>query len=418
MARQKLTLARIRGAELPLDKKQSFIWDTEVPSLAVRLTRGMKAFVFQSLFAGKYIRLTIGDVDNWQIDAARTEARRLQTLVDTGVDPRKEKAERLQAIADLHTSAQRERLTLGDLWPIYVNEASQTGRRKGGKPWGKHHLAAHQRMVQRGGEGREAGPLAALLDEPLAKLTASRLQQWLRSENAVRPTVTALAFRMLRTFLNWLAEHPSYAGLVDPVMMKSRVVVQSVVPVQAKKDDTLRQAQIAKWFAAVRDIPNGIIGAYLQVVLLMGRRREEILNLQWVDVDFQWRTIVITDKVQGRVTLPLPPYCERLLAGLPRCNEWVFSSPSAASGRLQEPRKAHEVALLKAGLPLVTIHGLRRTYANLTQDELPAGVAAQLQGHVAHDVRGRHYVNRSLDVLSRWSAEAERVILDAAGIAL
>lgn len=416
MARQKLTLARIRDAELAADKKQSFIWDTEVPSLAVRLTRGMKAFVFQSLFAGKYIRLTIGDVDNWQIDAARNEARRMQTLIDTGIDPRQEKAERLQEVAETQILAQREKLTLGDLWPVYVGEASQTGRRKGGKPWGRHHLAAHQRMVQRGGEGREAGPLAALLDEPLAKLTAQRLQHWLRTENATRPTVTALAFRMLRTFMNWLTEHPDYQGLVDPTVMTSRAVVQAVAKTNAKSDDTLRQAQLAGWFAAVHAIPNVAISAYLQTVLLTGRRREEVLNLQWGDVDFKWRTIVIADKVQGRVTLPLPPYCAHLLSSLPRRNEWVFSSPTAANGRLQEPRKAHEAALAKGGVPLVTIHGLRRTYANLTQDELPAGVAAQLQGHIAQDVRGRHYVNRSLDVLARWSAEAERVILAAAGI--
>lgn len=416
MARQKLTLARIRDAALPADKKQSFIWDTEVPSLAVRLTRGAKAFVFQSLFAGKYIRLTIGDVDNWQIDVARNEARRLQTLIDMGTDPRQEKADRLQAAANVQAEAQRAKLTLADLWPVYVAEASQTGRRKGGKPWGRHHLAAHERMVQRATDGREAGSLASLLDEPLAKLTAQRLQHWLRTENATRPTVTALAFRMLRTFFNWLAEHPDYAELVDPAVMKSRAVVQTVAQPNAKNDDTLRQAQLPAWFTAVRGIQNPVISAYLQTVLLTGRRREEILNLQWADVDFDWRTITIADKVQGRTVLPLPPHCANLLACLPRRNQWVFGSPTAANGRLQEPRKAHETALARAGLPMVTIHGLRRTYANLTQDELPAGVAAQLQGHMPQDVRGKHYVNRSLDVLARWATEAERVILAAASI--
>lgn len=416
MARVKLTLARIRAAELPAGKKQHFLWDVDAPQLAVRVTAGAKAFVFQSLFAGKTLRLTIGDCNDWQLEAARNEARRLQTLIDSGTDPRQEKADRLQAIADARAEAQRAQLTLGDVWSTYVAEASQTGRRKSAKPWGARHLADHAAMVRRGEDGQTAGPLASLLDVPLAKLDAKRLQQWLRTENATRPTQTALAFRLLRTCINWLATHPDYAGLIDAEVMTVRAVTQSVAAQKPRIDDTLRQAQLGAWFAAVRSIPNLTISAYLQTVLLTGRRREEILNLQWADVDFKWRTICINDKVQGTVTLPLPPYCAALLASLPRRNEWVFSSPAAANGRLQEPRIAHNQALGRSGLPQITIHGLRRTYANATQDELPAGVAAQLQGHVAQDVRGRHYLNRPLDVLARWSTEAERVILAAAGI--
>lgn len=416
MARVKLTLARMRAAELPQGKRQHFLWDADAPQLAVRVTAGARAFVFQSLFAGKTLRLTIGDCNDWQLEAARSEARRLQTLIDSGTDPRQEKADKLQAIADARAEAQRAQLTLADVWGLYVAEASQTGRRKSAKPWGARHLADHAAMVRRSENGQTAGPLASLLDVPLAKLDAKRLQQWLRTENATRPTQTALAFRLLRTFVNWLATHPDYGGLIDANVMTVRAVTQSVAAQKPKIDDTLRQGQLAAWFAAVRDIPNPVIATYLQVVLLTGRRREEILNLKWADVDFKWKTITIADKVQGSVTLPLAPFCADLLASLPRLNEWLFSSPASASGRLQEPRIAHNAALQKAGLPAVTIHGLRRTFANAVQDELPAGVAAQLQGHVAQDVRGKHYVSRPLDVLARWSAESERLILAAAGL--
>lgn len=416
MARVKLTLARIRAAELPEGKRQHFLWDADAPQLAVRVTAGAKAFVFQSLFAGKTLRLTIGDCNDWQLEAARSEARRLQTLIDSGTDPREERANKLQAIADARAEAQRAQLTLGDVWPVYVAEASQTGRRKSAKPWGARHLADHAAMVRRGEDGQTAGPLASLLDVPLAKLDAKRLQQWLRTENATRPTQTALAFRLLRTCINWLATHNDFAGLIDANVMTVRAVTQAVAAQKPRIDDTLRLGQLAAWFAAVRSIQNPVIAAYLQVVLLTGRRREEILNLKWPDVDLKWKTITIADKVQGSVTLPLPPFCADLLASLPRRNEWCFSSPAAANGRLQEPRLAHNQALQKAGLPAVTIHGLRRTYANAVQDELPAGVAAQLQGHVAQDVRGKHYVSRPLDVLARWSSEAERLILAAAGL--
>ena len=105
MARTKLTAGRIRDFTCPADKTQAFLWDTEAPGLAVRATPGStgrddskgKAFIFQGALNGKDLRATIGDVRAWNLDAARTEARRLQTLIDQGIDPREQKRERITA---------------------------------------------------------------------------------------------------------------------------------------------------------------------------------------------------------------------------------------------------------------------------------------------------------------------------------
>jgi hypothetical protein len=88
MKRQRLTLLRIDGFSCPDGKAQAFLWDTEVPRLAVRVTRaGAKSFIFESKLNGKTVRLTIGPTSGWLLDDARAEARRLQTLVDRGEDP-------------------------------------------------------------------------------------------------------------------------------------------------------------------------------------------------------------------------------------------------------------------------------------------------------------------------------------------
>ncbi|MCP2936132.1 tyrosine-type recombinase/integrase, partial [Salmonella enterica subsp. enterica serovar Typhimurium] len=109
----------------------------------------------------------------------------------------------------------------------------------------------------------------------------------------------------------------------------------------------------------------------LQTLLLTGARREELAGLRWADVDFKWKSLTIRDKVEGERTIPLTPYVDSLLRNLKdrhdaearkvvrlrgsanaverekaeRALPWVFSSPSAASGRLQEPRIAHNKAL-------------------------------------------------------------------------
>ena len=172
------------------------------------------------------------------------------------------------------------------------------------------------------------------------------------------------------------------------------------------------------WFAAVRGLSNPVISAYLQALLLTGARREEMAALRWQDVDFQWSSVWVKDKVaeEGR-KLPLTPYLSGLLAALPRRNEWVFSSPAAADGRLTEPRIQHNRALAVAGLEHVTLHGLRRTFASLAEwVEMPRGVVAQIMGHKPNATAEKHYINRPLELLAVWHGKYEAWILEQAQI--
>jgi integrase len=121
--------------------------------------------------------------------------------------------------------------------------------------------------------------------------------------------------------------------------------------------------------------------------------------------------------VEGERTIPLTPYIASLLACLPRRNEWVFSSLAAASGRLQEPRIMHNKALTAAGLPALSIHGLRRSFGTLAEwVECPAGVSAQIMGHKPSATAEKHYRVRPLDLLRMWHSKIEAWILNEAGI--
>jgi hypothetical protein len=82
MNRERLTPDRIRRLTLPEGAGQFFLWDTDAPRLAVRVTAGAKSFIFESKLNRQTIRVTIGDVRAWTLDAARDEARRLQVLID------------------------------------------------------------------------------------------------------------------------------------------------------------------------------------------------------------------------------------------------------------------------------------------------------------------------------------------------
>jgi integrase len=165
-------------------------------------------------------------------------------------------------------------------------------------------------------------------------------------------------------------------------------------------------------------MPNRVVSAYLQALLLTGARREEMAALRWSEVDFTWGSLWLKDKVrpEGR-KVPLNPYLAALLAALPRRNEWVFSSAGSATGRIHEPRIPHNRALSVAGLNHVTLHGLRRTFASLAEwVEMPRGVVAQLMGHAPNATAERHYINRPLDLLAVWHGKYEAWILEQAGV--
>lgn len=100
-----------------------------------------------------------------------------------------------------------------------------------------------------------------------------------------------------------------------------------------------------------------------------------------------------------------------------RPSPWVFSSPTAESGRIQEPRAAHNRALLAAGLPHLSIHGLRRSFGTLAEwVEAPAGVVAQIMGHKPSAIAEKHYRRRPLDLLRMWHVKVEGWILEQANI--
>jgi integrase len=149
-------------------------------------------------------------------------------------------------------------------------------------------------------------------------------------------------------------------------------------------------------------------------------RREELAGLCWQDVDFQWKSLQIADKVEegGRI-IPLTPCVASLIAGLPRRNQWVFSSDASRSktGRVSDFRPHHVKALAIAGLPHLSLHGLRRSFGTLAEwVECPVGVVAQIMGHKPSAIAEKHYRRRPLDLLRMWHERIEAWILEQAGI--
>ncbi len=411
--KRRLTLAGIERFTLPEDRNEMVVWDTVAHHLGVRHRRGRSpAFIFTCKFAGKTVRLSLGNVSSITLEQARKETARLNALVAQGIDPREDKRRRKAEEETARRERERAAATFGALWDDYIRANEER--------WSDHHRVDHERSMQEPGipcRGRKtvAGVLWPLRTWKLAETAPQRLQEHFAKEAARRPTTTAKAFRHFRAALRWGRLQPDYEGLYDV----ERLVAAAGKPVQKSatpKTDALQREQLAPWFRAVQVIPNPLHRAYLQALLLTGARPGELLSLRWEDVDLQWNTLTIRDKVEGERTIPLTPYVRQLLQGLPKRNAYVFST-GRTDGPMDRPGAQHRRALESAGLPNVTLHGLRRSFGSLAEwVEVPAGIVAQIQGHKPRATVERHYRVRPVDLLRMWHSKIEAWILDQAGL--
>jgi len=420
---QDLTAGLIERMTCPADKLQTFMRDSKAPGLRVRATpataknpNGVKAFVFEAKLNRQTIRRTIGDVRAWSIDAARAEANRLRVTLDAGDDPRELDRAKEAAAARQKAVSAAQVLTVAEVWAVYLAERRPH--------WGERHYHDHLVKAAPGGIAPKRGttltvpgPLAPLMSLPLRSLDAATIEAWATAEGKVRPTSARLSWRLLKGFLGWCSEQTAYASLLPTKNPAKTKKSREALGKPGVKSDVLQREQLAVWFNAVEHIQNPVIAAYLQIVLLTGARPGEVMTLQWQDINTQWKGITIRDKIEGERVIPLTPYVAHLLTGLPKRNDWIFSSPTSASGYLSEPTYPHTVACKVAGLAGLTLHGLRRSFKSLTEwIEVPTGIVAQIMGHKPSATAEKHYTVRPLELLRLHHEKIEAWILAQAGI--
>ena len=423
-SRVRLTAGRVADFACQPGKSQAFLWDTDTPALALRVTpTGRKTFVFESRLHGNTIRLNIGTAADWPIEKARGEAQRLKVLVDSGIDPREVERQQQAAQAAERAAETAQAVTVGEVWALYL-EARRPR-------WGERHYSEHLLLVKPGGVAskRAAGGVTApgilhpLVHLPLRDLTAPTIEAWAERETQTRPAAARLAWRCLKAFLSWCAEQPEYAPVLSSANPAKTKKARESLGKAGVKQDALLKEQLPAWFAAVGQQQNPVVAAYLQTLLLTGARAGEVLGLRWDDVNTKWRGLTIRDKdaskggADGVRVIPLTPYVWHLLAALPRRNEWVFSSASAKGGRIVIARNNHHDACTVAGIDGLTIHGLRRSFKSLTEWlEIPAGVVAQIMGHKPSATAEKHYTVRPLELLRVHHERIEAWMLEQAGI--
>jgi integrase len=262
MATGKITLTSIKAAEP--GKADVFLWDTEQRGFGLKVTpKGAKVFLFQYRLGGrgtKTKRWTIGRVgDPWTPDNARTEAKRLATLVAQGADPVEEWKERQRLAATLGFTAYIETFAKGYLEPEWGSSW----------PMAKRQLEMH------------AAP--HLGDRPMPDIRAEHINPVFDSlvkMPALRRNVWAVMHKMFR----WADKR---GDIPSNPMAKMDAPPTATARKRVLTDDEL----IAAWRASYTlEHPRGPL---VRLLILTLQRRCEVAGMPWKELSHNERLWLI-----------------------------------------------------------------------------------------------------------------------------
>jgi integrase len=429
MQRERLTLPRIAAFTCPPGKQQAFLWDTEAPRLAVRVTANWKpsqagkSFVFEGKLNRKTIRRTIGDVRNWSIEDARAEARRLQTLLDGNTDPRelermaaeREAAAKAAEAAARQRAESRRRYTLRALCNAYADALAARGKAKS---------AAATRSAFKCHVFESFPDIA---DAPAGEVTSLQVAELVRK---VREAGKERAAGILRSYLsaafNAAKKAPFDASLSSDLIPFGieHNPVDAIPAIAVKAGNRTLSAEELK--AYVKALGDDVADKALKLALLSGgQRMAQLLRAKTSDFDVDTQTLRLWDAKGKRVTarehlLPLAPRAASLVAELlKRAGEkdstWLFSTHGKVAMTFTTPGKRVAEICNSMKCEPFDLRDIRRTCETmLASMGINRETRAQLLSHGISGVQATHYdrhgyMDEKRRALAAWEQRLELI---------
>ena len=409
--RVNLTAQRIADAPVPA-KGETFIWDSTVPSLALRVrSTGAKSWVVRYRTAGgrdgASRRVTLGSVEAVPLDAARKKAKALVGKVALGGDPvgeaeaaRAAEAE-AKAQAEAEEAAQAALMRLAPALDAYNADLERRGVRD------RANVLSMLRRKLLGGLG----------DVPLVEIdrrSVMALVEQLAEDG--QPGAARSLRHKAATFLNWAASRGHIAANPLAGMRKDR---ETRAERMQRPGRMLTEAELAAvWTACRAKGVNPAFGSYIRFLILTGQRRTETAVMRWEDLDEarEWWTIPADVAKNGTAhAVPLGPEAKAIIDAMPRfagC-PWVFSTsgeaPLAGFSKLL-PRLYAAAGLAEPWTP----HDLRRSFrSGLTRLRVDESLAEIMINHRPETLRAIYDREPRLKERRAAALRWERAIMSA-----
>jgi integrase len=354
---------------------QQFLRDTDVHGLAVRLTPNLKTYIVEKRYNGRLFRVVIGPCDAFTVEQARQRAQAILRELYAGHDPHEAKRQ------------QREELTLGALWSIYMERQQHLKSLDKYRRRYEYHLEAWQHRK-----------LSAI-----GRVDIGRLHARIGAEAPYEANrVLSLLHTLFEAATSW-----GYFTGENPASKIKRY------PEEAR-ERFLQPSELPRFFEALREETLFIQVAF-QVMLLTGAREMEVFTMRWEDIDFERATWCIPStrsKNKKAHYLPLPAPVVELLRSMPRRlgSPFVFAT-SSKTGHLVNPWHAWRRIVNRMGVADLRIHDLRRTLGSwLAADGASLPLIGKALNH-AQPQTTAIYARLNLDpVRTALEANAQRML--------
>jgi integrase len=236
----------------------------------------------------------------------------------------------------------KETITFGELFSLYFERHVKV-RTKNSRNNAHYFFKAH-------------GP--RWKDIQVHKIIRRDVQAWVDELGAKSQSSATRAVNMLSAIINWGLRRDLVPTMQNPCQGVERFDV-------ASRERFLALDEISRLKAALTHEPD-LLRDFFWISLLTGARKDNVLTMEWVEIDFQLATWTIPAekfKNGSSHTVPLPPPAVSILSQryLSRSDSpWVFPS-RGKSGHLADPKRPWRRVLKRAQIANCRIHDLRRT---------------------------------------------------------
>jgi integrase len=325
------------------------LFDEDLPGFCIRVTSKNRrsACVFYRV-GPRLRRATLGTLPPLTLADARQLAREALRDAALGDDPAAGKRET------------REALTVASL----VKEYIEAGEGRGSAATN----GDYRRTLKATVKGSVIGPQSA------QNLARGELRAFLEAIARKTPIRANRVLALVRAAFRWglreeLIERDPTAGLqrLRPERPRERVLADEEVKKLWETLDAIAAGSSDPVLENGKKAPRLVIAGAVKLLLLLGTRRSETLNMRWSDIDERAQTWTVPGAFRkgGRThVVPLPPLALRLLTDLRPISgttPWVFVGKRGAS-LANNPSRWSEILRKASGLDF-TLHDLRRTCA-------------------------------------------------------
>ena len=372
------TIAALPAHDAASRSKCGYLSDPLVKGLSIQITKsGQKSFWFSATVAGKKRHARLGTFGAITVEEARALALKMRASLDLGGNPFLA-GDRIRAMPLFRVFAVQEYMPHAREYKRSADDDASKLRLHVLPVFGDHRLCdVSQRDI----------------DMYLAKIAKSHSKATANRHRALLSKIFKLAVAWGR-----LDSNPCVGT------QKFKEVIQ--------QQSYLSAEQAHRVFSAAAQDQNPVAGAAIQVLLMTGCRREEILQAKWEHFDEARETLFLPSTKAGKSRhVVLNDVARNLIAAQPKVkgSPWIFPGRDPRKP-LNNPRKAFLRILETAGVDAIRIHDLRHSFCSLLVEQ---GVSLfqvqQLVGHASPQTTQR-YAHLAADGLRAVAQRVAQVV--------